>query len=756
MVRLLLRSTWYAGVAVIGVPLVAGVTIFAGLVFLPLPASIPAPRPPKVVVPSVIYDRYGHPIASLRQFDQNLPVAQSQIPAVLKEAVVADEDRNFYKEGGIDLRGIVRAAVADIRSNRVVEGGSTITQQYVKLAYTNGARTILRKVREAVLASQLNRQTTKDQILYRYLTIVYFGDGNYGVGAAAENYFHVPVQDLNASQAATLAGLIPAPSARAPRQDLAAAESYRRLVLGKMRRQGYLTEAQYRQAVAARLALAGAGPTPRGATVVYPPQVSPTRYPAFVQYVTAWLLQHFSPSEVYGGGLRVQTTLDPTVQADAVSAVAHTLAGTSDPLEMALAAVQPETGYVEAMVGGRSDSFDGLYRTYDNLALGGCDYVGDQAVKAQAQVKASCWSQPTITGGGAGRQPGSSWKPFVLAAAMEQGISPDTVFPAPNVLPIPGCTPSPEQSCTIGNAEGQGVGSTTLRNAMAASINTVYAQLAERVGCPAVAAMAKALGISSAFYASSVQPFCAPYALGEVDVSPLDMASAYGVFADHGVRQAPTPVLEVVNAAGSVVYDDLRPAPGARVIPANIADNVTNVLQGVFGAGGTAAGLGLGRPAAGKTGTTNSYTNAWFVGYTPTLSAAVWMGNAQSQATPIRYCRQGYCNDRVYGATYSAPTWRAFMTAALAKVPPTQFSQPAPIQAPLEALPQSTSTTTAPPVQAGSPSPTYAVPTDPPATVPAPPPSPPPPPTTTTTVPPSVTTTVARSIPGRGTVPAGP
>jgi penicillin-binding protein 1A len=754
VLRLVMRSAWFAGVALVGVPLVAALTIFAGLVFLPLPASIPVPKASPVVLPTVIYDRFGNEIASLRQFDQNIPVAESQIPAVLKEAVVADEDRNFYKEGGINLRGILRAALADVRNGKVVQGGSTITQQYVKLAFTNGSRTIFRKVREAILASQLNRQATKDQILYHYLTLVYLGDGNYGVGAAAESYFRLPVQDLDASQAATLAGLIPAPSLRAPRQNLVAAEQYRELVLGKMRQQGYLTDAQYRQTLASRLALFGNGPLPKGATVVYPPQVTPTRYPAFVQYVTGWLLQRFPPSEVYGGGLRVQTTLNPAVQADATSAVASTMDGTSDPLEMALAAVEPETGYVEAMVGGRADGYDGLYQQYDNLALGGCDYAGDRAVEARAVVKATCWTQPTVTGGGSGRQPGSSWKPFVLAAAMQQGISPDTVIPAPAVLPIPGCTPSPQQPCVIHNDEGQGTGYATLRYAMAASINTVYAQLAERVGCPAVATMAKSLGVTSAFYDTGIQPFCAPYALGEVDVAPLDMASAYGVFADHGVRMAPTPVLEVVDSSGHVLYNDLRPPPGPQVIPANVANNVTSVLRGVFGPGGTAAGLGLGRPAAGKTGTTSNFTNAWFVGYTPTLSAAVWLGDAQSQAATIDFCKVQYgyrsCNDQVFGATYSAPTWRAFMAAALANVPVTQFSQPAPIVPPSQVL-QTTTTTAPPTVQPGFPSATNSVPASGPPTVPAPPPVVPPAPTTTV----APTATVA---PGRspGAKPSSP
>lgn len=744
VVRIVLRSLWFSGVTVVGVPVVAAAVIFGSLVFLPLPAHLPTPRADPVVVPTTIYDRNGHLIASLRQFNQNIPVSESQIPTDLKDALIADEDANFYKEGGINIRGIVRAALADLRSGKVVEGGSTITQQYVKQAYTNGSRTLQRKIREAILASELNRQASKQEILFQYLTISYFGDGNYGVGAAAENYFRLPVQKLDVSQVATLVGLIPAPSARAPQQHLAAAEAGREVVLGEMLKRHYLTPAQYRAAMASKLFLAGSGPVPAGVTVVYPPEVTPTQYPAFVQYVTDWLLQRFPASEVYGGGLRVQTTLDPAIQADATSSVAATMAGTSDPQEMALVAVQPETGYVEAMVGGRADNFNGLYDQYDNLALGGCDYLGDKTVKAQAVVKSTCWTQPTITGGGSGRQPGSSWKPFVLTAAMEKGISPQTVFPAPAVLPITGCKPTPGQDCLIHNAEGTGGPPTTLRRAMAASINTVYAQLAEKVGCPAVAKAAKALGISSAFYDPGVQPACGPYALGEVDVSPLDMASAYGVFANHGRRAAPTPVLEVVNSAGKVLVNNIKAPPTTQVIPANVADNVTSVLQGVFGPSGTAAGLGLNRPAAGKTGTTNNFTNAWFVGYTPTLSTAVWMGNAQSQGTPIDY--KG--NTRVYGASYSAPTWHAFMQKALAGVPVTQFSQPAPIKPPAALPPSTTTTTTLGRVEPGAPSPTAYVSPGGPYTLPPPAPATPTAPaTTTTTTVPTTTTSSTTTVP---------
>ena len=238
IVKTIFGSLFLAIVVFVGAPAAFGVTVLAGLIFLPLPATIPIPKPNPSILPTIIYDRYGHQIATLQQYDRNVPVTEAEIPEVLKEAVVADEDRNFYHHGGVDFRGTLRALYDDVRHKGPLQGGSTITQQYVKLAFTNQQRTLVRKVREAILASQLDREASKNEILYRYLTLVYFGDGNYGIGAAAENYFHVPASRLNASQAATLAGLIPAPSARAPRENLAAAETARELVLKEMQPAG--------------------------------------------------------------------------------------------------------------------------------------------------------------------------------------------------------------------------------------------------------------------------------------------------------------------------------------------------------------------------------------------------------------------------------------------------------------------------------------------------------------------------------------
>jgi penicillin-binding protein 1A len=293
------------------------------------------------------------------------------------------------------------------------------------------------------------------------------------------------------------------------------------------------------------------------------------------------------------------------------------------------------------------------------------------------EVPADCWSGNYITSrtGIAGRQPGSAWKPFVLATAFAEGIPPTKVYSAPTVYKIPNCKQSPTNPCTISNNEGEGGGSADIRQATVASINTVYAQLIRDTGCVQVAQMAEKLGITSAWYSSQVHTCSGAYALGEVGVSPLDMASAYGVLDNHGSRATPTPVLKIIDGTGKVLVDNISKAPETtQVIDPVIADNVTDVLKGVI-TSGTGTGANIGRPAAGKTGTTSKFTNAWFVGYTPSRSTAVWMGYANNQSTSLVLPGVG----NVFGGTVPASTWKNFMSQALAKVAPTDFSQPAPL-----------------------------------------------------------------------------
>jgi penicillin-binding protein 1A len=352
---------------------------------------------------------------------------------------------------------------------------------------------------------------------------------------------------------------------------------------------------------------------------------------------------------------------------------------------MALTSVEPPTGFVRAMVGGRS-FYTGPTANV-NLALGGCpkkQTIGTSTPRPlrddEVKVAAACWTDPTaeIPGGGAGRQTGSAFKPFTLATAFEEGIPPTKVYPAPRVYHIDHCKPDPKNSCTIQNAEGEGGGPQTLRTATAESTNTVFAQLEVDVGVDKLVNMAKRLGVGSAYYAP-VNHGYHNLTLGVLDVSPLDMAAAYSVFANRGLRAPATPIVKVVDSTGKTVIDNTKAKDKAkRVIDEAVADNVTDLLRGVIDHGtGTAANIG--RPAAGKTGTASDFTNAWFVGYTPTLSTAVWMGNTTGQGPKQSLLRiKGV--PRVFGGTWPARTWKAFMSAALKDVPVTDFSQPAPIR----------------------------------------------------------------------------
>ncbi|HEV3353631.1 MAG TPA: transglycosylase domain-containing protein [Acidimicrobiales bacterium] len=653
------------------VPIGTAGTVLGAFLFLPLPATLPKPKPNVASSMSHVYDINGNEIAVFRQYETSIPVQQKDIPEVLKQAVVSIEDKRFYSHGGVDPQGTLRAMWADIRG-QAIQGGSTITQQYVKNAYTGRTRSVARKIREAILASQLDRQAPKDEILYRYLSTIYLGGGAYGVGAATQTYFRKPITQLSLAEAALLAGVIRAPSYYDPRLNPDGAETRRELVLQQMVNQKRITPDQFNQAVAAKIYVAGgATPPPKGPhTDIYPPEQQQTQFPYFVDYVSKYLVAKYGHDKVYRGGLRIQTSLDPNLQSLAEGAVAGALKGTKAPREMSLVTVEPQTGFVKALVGGRDFGASQV-----NLALGACPPPA-KPEQSGADTPVVPSDQPIcVPGGGGGRQPGSSFKPFTLAKAFEEGITPERVFSAPNAYTYPKCVATAGSSCTVHNVEGEGGGAMTLRSATVHSVNTVFAQLIGVVGVKPTAELAHRLGITrvnpDATDAVTGRQFQSSLTLGSPDVAPVDMAAAYSVFAARGLQNPATPIVKIEDSTGAVLEDNTKREP-KRVMQEVIADNVTNVLQGVI-AGGTGTGANINRPAAGKTGTTDNFGNAWFVGYTPTLSTAVWYGNSDGEVSdPLPH--------GTYGGTTPARTWANFMSEALKDVPVTDFNQPAPLK----------------------------------------------------------------------------
>jgi len=655
---------------VILVPIGTAGTVLGAFLFLPLPATLPKPKPNVASSMSHVYDINGNEIAVFRQYETSIPVQQKDIPEILKQAVVSIEDKRFYSHGGVDPQGTLRAMWADIRGEPI-QGGSTITQQYVKNAYTGRTRSVARKVREAILASQLDRQAPKDEILYRYLSTIYLGGGAYGVGAATQTYFRKPITQLTLAEAALLAGVIRAPSYYDPRVNPNGAEGQRELVLQTMFDQHRITPDQFNQAVAARLFVVGSAPTPKGpATLIYPPEQQQTQYPYFIDYVSKYLIAKYGHDRVYRGGLRIQTSLDPNLQSNAEASVANSLRGTKSPREMALVAVEPQTGFVKALVGGRDFGASQV-----NLALGACP-PPPKPEQNGSDVPSVPADQPIcVPGGGGGRQPGSSFKPFTLAKAFEEGITPERVYSAPTAYTYPHCVATAGSSCTVHNVEGEGGGAMSLRSATVHSVNTVFAQLIGNVGVKPTAELAHRLGITrvnpDGTDAVTGRAFQSSITLGSPDVAPVDMAAAFSVFAARGLQNPATPIVKIEDSSGNVIEDNTKREP-KRVMAEVIADNVTNVLQGVI-SGGTGTAANINRPAAGKTGTTDNLGNAWFVGYTPTLSTAVWMGNSDGEVSdPLP--------SGSYGGTTPARTWAAFMSDALKDVPATDFNQPAPLK----------------------------------------------------------------------------
>ncbi|MBP2643066.1 MAG: penicillin-binding protein, family [Firmicutes bacterium] len=561
---------------------------------------------------SQIFDINGKLITTIHSTENRVPVNINKIPRNLQNAFISAEDTRFYQHMGIDPRGILRAIWSNITNAAVSEGGSTITQQLAKNTLLTQERTLKRKIQEAVLALQIERQYTKTEILEMYLNQIYFGQGAYGVQAAASVYFGKNVEDLSLAECAILAGIPKSPNYYSPKNNLNAAKERQTVVLEQMVKYGYITQAEANKAKNEEIKLA---------TRTKEEDAGPAAY--FIDYVTQILIDKYGANAVYKEGLKIYTTLDLDMQQAAEKAMDQLptyrtdSSGIKQP-QGALIAIDPRNGYIKAMVGGRG---------------------GDQFNRAVL----------------AERQPGSAFKPFVYLAAIENGMNAGTVI---DDSPISFGDWSPL------NYDVKFRGPVTLRTALENSLNVVTVKLADKVGPDKVLYYAQQLGITTLVLHGATNDRNLACSLGGLTkgVTPLEIASAYGVIANGGVRAEPMAIIKVVNRSGAVIEDN-HPKAHA-VINETSAYALNDMMQGVL-TRGTGTGAQIGRPAAGKTGTTNDYKDAWFVGFTPDLVAAVWMG----------FDNEGYLPG-ITGGSIPATIWRQFMISALSSMPVRSFNVP--------------------------------------------------------------------------------
>jgi penicillin-binding protein 1A len=542
----------------------------------------------------------------------------AQMSPWLPKATVAIEDRRFWQHGALDYTGIARAAVADLESGHTLQGASTLTQQLARNLYIGKpSETLSRKLKEACLAIKLSQRLSKRQILSEYLNVVYYGNQAYGVAAAAQTYFSKRASQLSVVQAAMIAGLPQAPTDYDPFKNARAALARRNEVLRAMEVNGDLSAAAYAWARRQPLGLQPGS--------LY----KQIHEPYFFRYVEDQLVSQYGERLVESGGLRVRTTIDPRLQRLAQRSIAGILRQGSDPAA-ALVAIDPRNGKVRAMA---------VY------------------VPSHERLQFNLASQGH-------RQAGSAFKPFTLAAALEHGISLYSGYNGPPEMLItdPRCNTGFQQWDVHNNAD-ETAGYMNLIDATANSVNTIFAQLVTQVGPPAVVRMAHRLGIRS-----DLKPVCS-ITLGTQAVSPLEMTDAYATFAARGVRHDPQAVESVRTAAGKIVpYATTKPH---QAVSQQIADEVTYALEAVTQKG-TGIGAAIGRPIAGKTGTAESYVDAWFCGYVPQLATCVWVGYPHREVS-MNYV-EGFAP--VYGGTIPASIWHTFMGEALANVPVENFPIP--------------------------------------------------------------------------------
>src|SRR5262245_57039264 len=600
----------------------AAAGVLALWAFTILPRSLPSVKTLETFQPlqgSKVYDDNDELLTELH-VERRIFVPLAQIPQTLRDAIVATEDRRFFSHWGVDPIGIARAVVQNYRRGRIVEGGSTITQQLTKVLFLTPDKSLERKLKEAALALQLERRYSKDRILEMYLNQIYFGHGAYGVEAAARTYFGKGVAELTVREAALLAGLPRAPTTYSPFEHPEAARSRREIVLRRMAEFGVLDEGERKKILRTDLGL-------------IPPERRRTSGQYFLDYVQKSLEEQYGADMVFKAGLHVYTTLNPATQLAAEQALREGLnalearaaksgsgEGRAERPEGAVVTIEPATGYVRAIVGG----YD-FFRSEFNRAV---------------QAK---------------RQPGSAFKPFVYIAALEAGYTPATrIDDSPVNYPIG----RKGQAWKPDNYDRKFRGSTTLQQAIEESVNVVTVKLQERVGINKTVQVARRFGITSKLTPDLT------LALGSSDLSLLELTSAYGALANQGMWIPPTTIRYVTDVNGKLLEEHVP--EGREAATPETAYVVTHMLRGVVDRGTGQAAKALGRPIAAKTGTTNDYSNAWFIGYTPRLATGVWVG----------YDRPRSLGRDETGSRVAVPIWVAYMGKVLGDSPRDDFPVP--------------------------------------------------------------------------------
>lgn len=566
-------------------------------------------------VSSQVFDSQGKLITTLHSDQNRLPIDINKVPKNLQNAFIAAEDNRFYDHIGVDPIGILRAVVTNLTNRGIAQGGSTITQQLAKNAFLSQDQTLKRKIQEAILALELERKYSKKEILEMYMNQIYFGRGAYGIQTAAHTYFGKDVGDLTLAECAMIAGLPKSPNYYSSSVNEATAR--KNVVVGQMEKYGYITPSQAEEAKKASLDIKQKSTSNTTDETAY-----------FIDYVTQEIAQKYGDDALYKDGLKIYTTLDTDKQHAAVQAMRHLPETHTDDQGLtqpqgAIISIDPKTGYILAMVGGRGqDSFN----------------------RASMAV----------------RQPGSAFKPFVYMTAMEHDMTPDTIMEDKKVE-YGGWSPH--------NADNSYQGRMPLWKALALSVNTVAVQLADKVGPSNVIANAKKLGITTLVEDGSPNDDnLASAALGGLTkgVTPLEMAAAYGAFANKGVYIKPTAIVKILDRNGNVLEDNSSDVQKTQVMSEKTAYEMTSMLEGVITRGtGTAASIG--RPAAGKTGTTDDNHDAWFIGYTPDIVTAVWVGDDTGSQSL----------GEIYGGTVPAQIWHDYMASAVSGTSADDFDVPA-------------------------------------------------------------------------------